>query len=188
MRLQAPTLATDIVTQDIFGKPFKLSDFRGKRVMLSFFREAACPFCNFRIYEMTHEYKSWQQSGLEVVTVFTSPAEDVRKHVARHPRPFHMLSDPDLALYEEYGVEHSASAMLRAFLFNLPEIFRGLRTGGYFSLKNNPHKKVVPADFLLNEKGEIIATWYGRDTSDHIPLKAIEAFIKGAPVEPALGL
>ena len=34
--------------------------------MLSFFRDAACPFCNFRIYELTHKYKSWQQDGLEV--------------------------------------------------------------------------------------------------------------------------
>lgn len=175
MRLTAPSLSVDFQTTDIFGQPLRLSDLKGQKVMLSFFRDAACPFCNFRLYELTHSYKQWQAAGLEVVTVFSSPAEDVRRHVARYPRPFTMISDPDLTIYQQYGVEQSSSALLKALVFKLPRIVRGIMTGG--RPRKNPHVKLVPADFLLDENGGIVETWYGRDTSDHIPLAKVKAFI-----------
>ena len=37
----------------------------------------------------------------------------------------------------------------------------------------------VPADFLVDEYGLIRDIWYGRDTSDHIPLKRVDACING---------
>ena len=46
MRLKAPSHCIDFSTQDIHNQPFRLADFRGNRVLLSFFRDAACPFCN----------------------------------------------------------------------------------------------------------------------------------------------
>ena len=185
MRLKAPCQGIDFHTRDIHGEPFRLSDYMGKRVMLSFFRDAACPFCNFRIYELTHKYKTWKDQGLEIITVFSDTDEKVRAHVANHPRPFRMLSDPDLEIYNQYGVEHSASALLKALLFNMPRIIKGIRTGGRPS--NNPHVKLVPADFLIDEKGQVQEIWYGRNTSDHIPLQRIEAFMHAAAKSPAAG-
>lgn len=180
MRLKAPCQAVDFHTEDIYGKPFRLSDYMGKRVMLSFFRDAACPFCNFRIYELTHKYTAWREQNLEIVSVFSSPAQEVREHVAKHPRPFRMLSDPDLAIYNQYGVEHSATALLKALMFRMPRIIRGIATGG--RPRPNPHVKLVPADFLITENGEIDHIWYGRNTSDHIPLQEVQEFIdEGRP-------
>ena len=177
MRLTTPRESIDIVTRDVNGRPFQLSDLKGKRVMLSFFRNADCPFCNLRVYELTHEYTAWREAGLEVVTFFSSPAEDVRAHLARgrRARPFRMIADPDLAIYNEYGVEQSATALFKALLFKLPRIFRGLALGG--KPAKNHHPTLVPADFLLDERGRIVETWYGRDTSDHIPLERVQAFI-----------
>lgn len=176
MRIQAPSRAIDFDTVDIYGEPIRLSDYRGKKVILSFFRDAACPFCNFRVYELTHQYKRWQRENLEVITFFSSPAEEVKAHVARYPRPFRMVSDPNLEIYHQYGVEHSAMALLKAMLFRIPRIYKGIRTGG--RPRPNPHVKLVPADFLLNEAGQVVETWYGRNTSDHIPLERIDAFIE----------
>lgn len=175
MRLKAPCQGIDFHTTDIFGNPFKLSDFMGKRVVLSFFRDAACPFCNFRIYELTHQYRAWKEQGLEIVAVFSDTSQQVAAHVAKHPRPFTMLADPDLDIYNNYGVEHSMSALFKAFLFRLPTIIKGFATGGRPS--NNPHIKLVPADFLINEQGVIEEIWYGANTSDHIPLEYIRDFI-----------
>jgi len=179
MRLQAPRTAPDFQTHDIHGEPIRLEQFRGRKVMLCFFRDAACPFCNFRVYELTHQYKAWQRRGVEVIAVFSSTAEEVREYVARHPRPFRLIADPDLTLYNQYGVERSGSALLKAMLFKLPRIIRGVMTGGRPS--KNPNVTLVPADFLINEKGHIVETWYGRDTSDHIPLKQVQRFISQAP-------
>ncbi|MGD8380362.1 MAG: peroxiredoxin family protein [Gammaproteobacteria bacterium] len=181
MRLKAPCQGIDFHTTDIYGEPFRLSDYLGKRVMLSFFRDAACPFCNFRIYELTHKYKAWQEQDLEVIAVFSDTADNVRRFVAKHPRPFKMLCDPDLAIYNQYGVEHSAMALLKALVFRMPRILRGIALGG--RPRRNPHVKLVPADFLLDENGEVQEIWYGRNTSDHIPLERIDAFIEAGRME-----
>lgn len=175
MRLKAPCQGIDFHTYDIYGEEFKLSNLAGKKILLSFFRDAACPFCNFRVYELTHKYTEWKSQGLEIVTFFSSTSKEVRHHVAKYPRPFYMISDPNLTVYNQYGVEHSVSALFKALLFKMPRIIKGIATGG--RPKPNPHVKLVPADFLLSEDGRVQKIWYGRDTSDHIPIAEIQNFI-----------
>lgn len=175
MQDNKPTAAAmDFETRDIYGEAFRLSDLRGRRVMLSFFRDAACPFCNLRVYELTHRYTEWRASGMTVVAVFSSPADQVRAFVARRPRPFYMVSDPELEIYAKYGVQQSTTALLKALAFRMPRIIGGMATGG--RPKPNPHVRLVPADFLIDEDGHIAESWYGRDTSDHLPLERVQAF------------
>ncbi|MDN3638912.1 peroxiredoxin family protein [Simiduia curdlanivorans] len=178
MRLITPHQGLNFATKDIYGKPFSLKSFRGKRVMLSFFRDAACPFCHLRVYELSQNYQHWQDQNLEVIAVFSDTPAQVRRFVANHPRPFTMLADPKLALYNHYGVEQSGTALLKALVLKLPRIIRGFMLGAKPS--NNPHVKLVPADFLIDEDGAIQQAWYGRDTSDHIPLAQVQAFIDTA--------
>lgn len=175
MRLTPPALAETFETKDIYGETIRLSDFTGKKVMLCFFRDAACPFCNFRVYELTHRYQAWKARGVEIIAVFSSPASEVRDHVARFPRPFRLVADPDLDIYNRYGVEKSAGALWKALLFRMPRIVRGMLKGG--RPRPNPHVTLVPADFLIDEKGKIQDCWYGSNTSDHIPLERIDTFI-----------
>lgn len=177
MRLTPPQKALPFDTLDIYGERINLADYAGRKVMLCFFRDAACPFCNFRVYELTHKYKLWKQQGVEVIAVFCSPDEEVRQYVARHPRPFKLVADPDLHIYNQYGVEKSAKAAWKAMFFKIPTIIKGFMTGGRVN-KNNPYPTLVPADFLINEFGRVEDTWYGRNTSDHIPLERVDAFIK----------
>jgi len=180
MHLKAPCQAIDFTTNDIFGDTFQLSDYVGKRIVLSFFRDAACPFCNYRVYQLTEKYREWKDSGLEIVVVFSDSSEQVRKHVARHPRPFKMLSDPNLKLYNSYGVEQSFLALLKALLFKLPEVIKGVVKGGRPT--NNPHVKIVPADFLIDVDGRVMDLYYGKNTADHIPLDRIQRFVE-KPIE-----
>lgn len=175
MRLTAPCQGIDFRGKDVFGNRFQLSDHIGKRVMLSFFRDAGCPFCNLRIYELTHNHQLWKDQNLEIVTVFSDTSEKVRRFVAKHPRPFTMIADPKLKLYNHYGIEHSTAALLKALAFKMPRIIKGIAKGGRPS--NNPHLRIVPADFLLAEDGRVEHIWYGRDTSDHIPLETVRRFI-----------
>jgi len=175
MQLVAPCDSVDFITDDIYGNPIRLTDFKGKKVMLAFFRDAACPFCNFRLYELTNKYKQFQDRNVEIIAVFSSPADIVRQYVAKHPRPFKLISDPELELYSKYEVQHSTSALFKALFFKLPRIIRGMIKGG--RPKPNPHVRLVPADFLIDEKGKVVDVWYGRDTSDHMPMKDVMAFI-----------
>lgn len=175
MRLSPPCQSLDFDTKDIYGSKIQLSQYKGKKVMLAFFRDAACPFCNLRVYELTQNYKQWKDQNIEIIAVFSSPSEEVRRYVAKHPRPFRLISDEDLNIYNQYGVEHSASALVKALVFKLPRIIKGMLKGGY--PQPNPHVKLVPADFLINPMGKIENVWYGRDTSDHMPMDQVKQFI-----------
>ena len=66
------------------------------------------------------------------------------------------------------------SALFKAIIFNLPEIIKGLAKGGRPT--NNPHIKIVPADFLIDVDGRIVELHYGKNTADHIPLKRLQRF------------
>lgn len=182
MRLAAPCQLVDFKGTDIYGNPFQLSDHAGKRVLLSFFRDAGCPFCNLRVYELTHNHKHWLEQNFEIIAVFSDTAEQVRRFVSRHPRPFTMIADPHLEIYNRYGIQHSASALIRALFLKFPRIFKGLLKGARPS--NNPHLTLVPADFLIAEDGTVAKVWYGRDTSDHIPLEDIQRFVDTGTTAP----
>lgn len=176
MKLKAPAQGIDFITKDVYGEHFQLSDYLGKRVMLSFFRNAECPLCNFRLYELTHNYQSWRDQGLEIVAIFSSSSESVRKFVARHPRPFKMISDTELEIYSNYGVEKSNAGMWKALVFRIPTLLRGMFRGGY--LKPTRHFSLVPGDFLLDESGRIVNVFYGQDISEHIPIDQVERFLQ----------
>lgn len=179
MRLAAPCQRIDFRTTDIYGNKFQLSDHRGKRILLPFSRDVGCSFCNLRVYELTHNHQRWLDQNLEIIAVFSDTSEQVRRSVARHPRPLTMLADPDLDIYNRYGIQHSVAALLKALLFKFPRIIKGLLKGARPS--NNPHVRIVPADFLITEDGRVAEVWYGRDTSDHIPLDEIQRFIDTKP-------
>lgn len=175
MRVTIPSKAENFTTHDIHGQPISLVQFNGQKVMLCFFRDAACPFCNFRLYELTHQYTKWKKAGIEIIAVFSSTKEEVQEFVARHPRPFRLIADPNLELYNRYRVEKSSKALWKALFFKLPTIIKGMRKGG--RPKPNPHVTLVPADFLISEHGEVVDCWYGENTSDHIPMRRIESFL-----------
>lgn len=175
MRIQAPKDHPVFSTRDIYNKSLDLADYRGKKVLLSFFREANCPFCNLRVHELTHRYPAWKKQGFEVIAVFCSQEAQVRDYNTREPRPFRLVADPQLAIYNRFGVERSNWAFFKSILLKLPHMMRGMVAGG--RPRMNAHMTLIPADFLINENGKIVESWYGRDARDHIPLERINAFI-----------
>ena len=183
MRLPAPSPAPALDLVDIHGQPIRIGG-SGRRTLLSFFRDAACPFCNFRIYELTHHHEALSALGLDVVAVFCSTREEVLHFVARHPRPFRIAADPEGATHARYGIERSLWRKLKAIVTRVPTLLKGPRMVGWAGLNTN---NVMPADFLIDEQGRIIETWYGSDAGDRIPLERVELFLargliaRGAP-------
>jgi peroxiredoxin len=172
MKLLAPSSAPALDLFDIYGQPIAIGS--GRRTLLSFFRDAACPFCNFRIYELTHNHASLSALGLDIVAVFGSSQAEVLHFVARHPRPFRIAADPVGASHARYGIERSLWRKIRAIVTRVPTLIRGLRIVGLAGLNTN---NLMPADFLIDEEGRIVETWYGRDAGDRIPLERVELFL-----------
>lgn len=175
MRLMAPILAPRLVLPDIHGQPTYVGRGTGRRTLLCFFRDAACPFCNLRVYELTARHRDLAASGLDIVAVFTSDLPAVQRFVARHSRPFRIVSDPSISAHETYGIESSIWGKYKGILMRLPTALRGLRIVGLAGLRTT---NLMPADFLVNENGYIVDAWYGRDAGDRIPFDRVEKFLR----------
>lgn len=170
MRITTPSKAPSLQLIDIENTAIAIGG-TGRKMLLSFFREANCPFCNFRVYELTHNYRSLDALGLDIVTVFSSDESQIRRFVARQPRPFRMVADPDDSAHRMFGVERSFMGKLIAMMRRLPAMMRGMREVGMAT------GNLLPADFLIDEHGHVVETYYGRDAGDHIPIKRIGRFV-----------
>jgi len=172
--LRPTLLAPDFDIPDIQGNRIRLSDLRGKKVLLSFFRDAGCPFCNLRVYELSTEYEKLRAQGMEVIAFFRSNEDDVRRFVARRPRPFTLIADPKMAVYSPYGIEHSWFALFKAMMLRMPRMLRAMTLAPPTLLGADP--ALVPADFLIDQRGFVRKAYYGRDMGDHLPMEEIRAF------------
>lgn len=184
MKLAPICKAPRLTLEDIYGKPVAIGGPRGdRRALISFFRDAACPFCNFRIYELSHYHEALSKLGLDIIAVFTATPEEVKRFVSRSPRPFPVIADPESIAYKAYGVErYSFWGKLKAILTRLPTLIKGLRIVGLAGLKTN---NLMPADFLVDEQGNVVEAWYGRDAGDRIPFERVELFLARGLLERA---
>ncbi len=169
MRLFAPEQAPALDLVDIHGQPIEISS-NGRLTLLSFFRDAACPFCNFRIYELTNEHAALSARGLDIVAVFSASQADVLRFAGHRPRPFPLAADPTSRAHEIYGIERSLWRKLKAIVTRVPTLLRGMRLVGLAGLSTS---NLMPADFLIDERGRIVEAYYGTDAGDRIPMERI---------------
>ena len=173
MRLTAPSKAPPLELVDIYGARVSVGG-SGRRTLLCFFRDAACPFCNFRIYELTGHHGALSALGLEIIAVFTSSPEAVRRFVARQPRPFHVVADPTSQAHAAYGIERSLWRKLKGIVTRVPTLIKGLRIVGLAGLNTT---NLMPADFLIDGHGRIVDAYYGSDAGDRIPLERVRRML-----------
>ena len=178
MRLQAGEFAPALVAVDLFGQQVDLSQLRGQRVMLSFYRYASCPICNLLVHSLFVQHARLQAMGLTMLAVFQSPAESIRQHVGRQDAPFAMLADPAMTLYRRFGVESRWAGLLS--LGVMRSAFAALRKGFMPGAIDGPLHR-TPADFLIDETGRIAVAHYGRHIDDHLPLAQIEQWLGSRP-------
>jgi thioredoxin-dependent peroxiredoxin len=96
--------APDFELQSDSGETVKLSDLRGKQVVLYFYPKDDTPGCTKQACGIRDVYGEFEREGAVVLGV--SP-DDERSHVKfkqKFDLPFTLLADVDHAVAEEYGV------------------------------------------------------------------------------------
>jgi cytochrome c biogenesis protein CcmG/thiol:disulfide interchange protein DsbE len=89
------SVAPDFVTEDVYGNPVRLSQFRGQPVWLMFWG-SWCPPCRAEFPDIQAAYAQLAPRGLRMlgVSLRESPLE-AATYAARNGATFLVLSDPD---------------------------------------------------------------------------------------------
>jgi len=177
-RLKCGDMAPDFFEKDLLGRVIKLHDYRGRWLLLSFYRYASCPLCNLRIHTLSQRYKVWQTQGLDMLAVFQSPAEKMQQYVGKQQAPFPLIPDPEQRLYVLYGVKCNWAGFLKAWVTRLPDIGRSVLGRGFLpgSVEGGIHR--IPADFVIDPQGRIAEAYYGHDIGDHLPVERIDHLLQ----------
>jgi thioredoxin-dependent peroxiredoxin len=177
MRLKKGQQATSFQVLDIFDEPINLQDYKGKKLLLSFYRYAACPLCNLRVHSLIQKYPEFQSQGLYLMAFFESSKESIARYVGKQDAPFPIIADPERSVYKEYGIESSWFRFMWSMVIKMPAmisaLFKGFPPG---KLEND--KALLPADFLIGPDLEVVTAFYGSNIGDHLPIREIEEWLK----------
>ncbi|MCA0362965.1 MAG: thioredoxin-dependent thiol peroxidase [Bacteroidetes bacterium] len=104
MRPEINTPAPDFEAFNQDGKTVKLSDYRGKKVVLYFYPKDNTPTCTTQACNLRDNYKQLLQNGYVVLGVSVDNVKSHAKFKAKFELPFDLIADPEHNIVEKYGV------------------------------------------------------------------------------------
>jgi len=94
----------EILGKDQDGKEWKLSDFKGKKLVLYVYPKDSTPGCTSEACSIRDNYNSFLAKGYAVIGVSTQSAASHKKFIEKYQLPFPLIADVDKALVTELGV------------------------------------------------------------------------------------
>ncbi|WPP50226.1 thioredoxin-dependent thiol peroxidase [Catalinimonas niigatensis] len=104
MSLQIGDQAPDFEAKNQKDQIVKLSDFRGKKVVLYFYPKDNTSGCTAQACNLRDNYAALNQAGYEVIGVSKDGVKSHQKFVEKQDLPFTLIADEDTAINQAYGV------------------------------------------------------------------------------------
>ncbi len=95
--------APEFVLPDGGGNQWRLSDQRGKVVVLLFYPGDETPICTAQLCSVRDRWDDYLATGAEVVGISSDSVESHRKFAEHHNLPLRLLSDSDGSVSGLYG-------------------------------------------------------------------------------------
>ncbi len=95
--------APDFTLKDGNGEDWRLSDHRGKVVVLLFYPGDETPICTRQMCSVRDRWDDYVATGAEVVGISSDSVESHKKFAAHHDLPLRLLSDSDGTASKLYG-------------------------------------------------------------------------------------
>ncbi len=108
--------APDFAVQNDQGETVRLSDLRGKRVVLYFYPKDNTPGCTTQACNFRDSYPAITSKNAVVLGVSPDSARSHGNFKAKFDLPFPLLVDSDHSLSEAYGVWQEKSMMGRKYM------------------------------------------------------------------------
>ncbi len=129
--LQVGDIAPDFELTTDEGKKVKLSDYRGKRVVLYFYPKDDTPGCTTQSCGFRDHYVEIEEKNAVVLGVSPDGVRSHQKFKTKYNLPFTLLADEDHAVADRYGVWGDKTMM-------------GITTQG-----------IIRSHFVIDEQGKL---------------------------------
>jgi peroxiredoxin Q/BCP len=108
--------APDFELQTDTGETVRLSDQRGKQVVLYFYPKDDTPGCTTQACGIRDAYGEFERAGAVVYGVSPDDVQSHEKFKQKYTLPFTLLADNDHAVAEEYGVWNEKTYQGRTYM------------------------------------------------------------------------
>lgn len=98
------TKAPDFALPDQDGIIRKLSDYKGKPVVLYFYPKDDTPGCTKEACSFRDSFAEYRKAGIEILGVSIDDEKSHRAFREKYDLPFTLLADKDRKVVEKYGV------------------------------------------------------------------------------------
>lgn len=97
------------------GNIVKLSDYKGKKLVLFFYPKASTPGCTMEACNLRDNYYSFLAKGYGVLGVSADSAKRQQSFIEKYKLPFPLLADEDKKVINAFGVWGPKKFMGREF-------------------------------------------------------------------------
>jgi peroxiredoxin Q/BCP len=143
-RLEVGDKAPAFSLPDADGNTVKLSDYKGRKVIVYFYPAASTPGCTKQACDFRDSLAELNEAGLDVIGISPDKPEKLAKFRDNEGLTFPLLSDPDRKVLTAYG----------AF--------------GEKTMYGKTVQGVIRSTFLVDEKGNIEVAQYNVKATGHV--------------------
>ncbi|MCJ8164640.1 thioredoxin-dependent thiol peroxidase [Pontibacter sp. E15-1] len=116
MELNIGDKAPEFVGKDQNGKTVKLSDYRGKKVIMYFYPKDNTSGCTAQACNLRDNYSDLQREGYEVIGISTDSEKSHQNFISKYELPFTLIADTDKEIVTSYGVWQEKSMYGRKYM------------------------------------------------------------------------
>lgn len=148
--LKEGDVAPEFSLQDQNGKPHKLSDYKGNKVLLYFYPKDDTPGCTIEARTLGDLYKEYKKDETIIIGISTDSVESHKKFAKKYKLPFLLLADTEKTVVNAYGVYGEKRFMGKKYIGISRESFligeNGKILKVYEKVKPKTHAKEVLED------------------------------------------
>lgn len=144
MALQLGQPAPEFSLTSASGETVKLSDYRGKYVVLYFYPKDMTPTCTTQACDFRDAHDKFTELDAVILGVSTDPVSRHQKFVDKYGLPFVLLSDTEHEVAEQYDVWQLKKTFGREYM------------------------GIVRSTFIIGKNGELLREWRKVKVKDHV--------------------
>ena len=139
--------APDFALKDEKGKTHKLSDYKGKQVILYFYPKDDTPGCTTQACDFRDHMEEFKEKNAVILGVSPDDEASHRKFIAKHRIPYTLLCDADHKAADRYGVWGEKQFMGKASMGIIRSTFlideKGIISKAFYKVSPDAHWKML---------------------------------------------